>query len=354
MRRALSALLVLCAIGALCAEALLRAAHDERDEGFPPGLFVAEARRGYALAPRFQARVHRIHYFDVVVNEAGYRDRPWNDAAEAALPRILMVGSSALFGVGVQAGERLTERLERHMEGAWRVLNAGVYGYGPPQALATVEKECDHLKPRLVLYAHEYKLTRADFLRADARTVVDGQLVTRSQGSSAPTAAPVAHSAPPSDFWSFPRLRGWLWRRGWHPTQLAESLYGRERLPEARVRARYLATGDAAEFPADGPHRAAQTVRAMAAAAAACGARFAVILLPGPYEHRYALEEPASAALKAELAGGPAIVDLRRALAGRPALMLSGMDYFDAAALDGFAAVLQPALAPLLAAGRGG
>jgi hypothetical protein len=168
-------------------------------------------------------------------------------------------------------------------------------------------------------------------------------MLVNRESASAAQAAPAAPAAPAAGappLWTLQRVRSWLWRQGWHPTQLAEDLYGRARLSEARVRVRYLATADTATFPPDGPARAAQFVRDMARAAQACGARFAVVLLPGPYEHRYALEEPGSAALKAALAGGPAIIDLRRVLRDRPALMLEGLDYFDAPALAGFAAAL--------------
>jgi hypothetical protein len=360
-RRALAAVIlgaVALALAALAAELLLRAAGDaQNDDGFPRGLFANDLSRGYALAPGRHGQVRRVHAFDVEANPAGYRDRPW-DTGDAR-PRILLVGSSALFGVGVPAEARLGERLEARSPRPLRAYNTGIYGYGPPQARATVEKECRPLGADLVLYVHEYKLARWDFLLPDARTVVNGALVNRYDAPGRPRSTeamaviaasaqtPVAAPA----LWSLARLRAWLWRHGWHPTQVVEALRGRDSLPMAYLRRRYVTTADANEFPGDGPQRVAQEVRAMAAAATACGARFAMVLLPGPYEHRYPVDEPASAALLAALerAALPfAVIDLRRSLASRPALVLEGLDYFDAAALDGFAEALLPALAPLL------
>lgn len=345
---AIAGLAVLLA-GALAAELVLRGqSHSRRDEGFPHGLFVPDAARGYALAPGKQVLVQRVHPFRIEVNERGYRDRAWNDAEPR--PRILLVGSSAMFGFGVAAELRLGERLEHHAPGV-RAYNAGVYGYGPPQARATIEKECAGLAPRLVLYVHEYKMTRRDFLGDPGRRVVDGQIVNVTGANGVVTTGPGSAAEVPAGApaWKLHALRTWLWHRGWHPTQFGEALIGRERLPAAYVARRYLATTPGGEFPAEGPQRAAREVSAMAQAAQRCGARFAAILLPGPFEHRYA-EEPASAALRAAIGSAAEVIDLRKQMAERPLLMLQGLDYFDAQALDGFARAVATAL-PRLAPG---
>jgi hypothetical protein len=321
------------AAGAVLFESALRWRDPLRDDGFPPGLFVAEATRGYALAPGAQVDVQRIRPFRIEVNEAGYRDRSWSDEAR---PRLLIVGSSALFGFGVEGEARLSERLEHHLGLAYRVLNAGVYGYGPPQARATIEKECAAQKPVLVLYVHEYKLTRRDFLGVPGRTVRGGQLVNRVD--SAPVApSPVAATASEAaGYLGLPRTRAWLWRHGLHPRQVAEKLKGD--LHPAYL-ARYVLTADATVFPNDGPELAAAHIVEMKSAAEACGAGFAAVVLPGPYEHRYG-EEPATARVLAALSGSVAVVDLRRELGDRPVLVLEGLDYFDAWALDGFGAAI--------------
>lgn len=332
----------LLAAMALGTELALRSATGHRDEGFPAGLFATDALRGYALAPGRDVTVQRVHRFRIQVNERGYRDRPWNDAEPR--PRILLVGSSALFGFGVAADERLGERLERHLPGI-RTYNAGVYGYGPPQARATIDKECAGLAPRLVLYVHEYKMTRRDFLGDPGREVVDGRIVNLTGANGVVTTGPGSAVAAPADapVWKLHALRTWLWHRGWHPTQIGEALIGRERLPASYVERRYMATKPGGEFPADGPQRAAREVSAMAQAAQRCGARFAAILLPGPFEHRYA-HEPASAALRVAIGSAAEVIDLRKQMPERPLLMLQGLDYFDAQALDGFARAMATAL----------
>jgi len=345
MRKPLRLLVAAASAGGVLAGALLaaevalrKAGGDLRDDGFPRGMFVNDPARGYSLAPGTRASVQRVHRFDLSVNESGYRDRSWRAAQSGR--RLLMVGSSALFGFGVQAEERLSERLEHHLSGSRRVLNAGVYGYGAPQARATIGKECAALSPELVVYVHEYKLTRHDFLAEQGRHVVDGDLVNRLAPTAPAPAAATAAAVPPGDsLWNFRRLRAWLWRRGWHPVQLAEALLGTDRLPSSYVERRYVLTKPGGEFPPDGPARVAREVGAMARISRQCGADFIAVILPGPYEHRYAYE-PASSAIVSLLEGKVRVADLRRLLRDRPALMLEGLDYFDAEALDAFGVAL--------------
>jgi hypothetical protein len=68
-----------------------------------------------------------------------------------------------------------------------------MYGYGPPQALATIRELCNHGSYRTVLYVHEYKLTRNDFMQEKARTVANGELVNvrgPAKGFSTPMEPP--------------------------------------------------------------------------------------------------------------------------------------------------------------------
>jgi len=48
--------------------------------------------------------------------------------------KILMVGDSALFGVGVDDEDTLSSQLQRHVGSAYRVVNAGVAGYDGSQS----------------------------------------------------------------------------------------------------------------------------------------------------------------------------------------------------------------------------
>ena len=69
-----------------------------------PDLYVPDATRGSALRPGFKGTIVRAgHSFEVSINSSGYRDDEW--ALQDPRPHVLLVGSSAAFGVGVPVAE---------------------------------------------------------------------------------------------------------------------------------------------------------------------------------------------------------------------------------------------------------
>lgn len=302
-----------------------------RDNGFPVGLFANRQSAEYAATPGWSGDVTRIHPHHISINSRGYRDGEWSGQPDG--PRALMVGSTALFGLGVEKQDRLSERLAAHLNIA--VHNAGMYGYGPPQALATVRELCVRGSYRAVLYVHEYKLTRDDFMQRTARTVANGELV--NVGASAEVA-----TAPRDSSWLSQRLRllalrEMLSSQGLAPRQLYEDWRGLGSFDEAYFLARYAATADERRFPPKNVKRAADYIRAMQSAAQRCGAVFAVVLLPGPAENRFRRSEPATRSLLTTLESTVPIIDLRHALPHERQLLLPGLDYFNPATLDEFA-----------------
>lgn len=194
----------------------------------------------------------------------------------------------------------------------------------------TIRRECPALKPAIVLYLHEYKLTRRDFMAEQARTVIGGAVT--NQGAS-----PTASSEQPQGLtmhFRLPILRQFLSNHGWHPTQIGERLYGIARLSEDYRSKRYLVTADPVDFPPENASGAAARIFEMAKSAQDCGAAFATVLLPSPGESYYGVREPATQAIVAALHGKIAIWDLRHDSPLGRSIIIPGMDYPNAETAD--------------------
>jgi hypothetical protein len=299
---------------------------------YPTGLFIDDAARGLAAAPHFSAVVTRAGVsFPVAINNAGYRDAEW---VADGRPRILLVGSSATFGVGLPREAGIAAKLAEALGPTVSVLNAGIYSYGPPQILRTIEMECPALKPRLVLYLHEYKATRRDFMAE-----------RRPSPESEASAAAREEVAPPDWDLSFHALRAFLSGRGLHPRQLGEELFGLARLPLDYLQAHYAMTLPSAEFPIATTEAAARTILAMREAATACSADFAMAVLAGPAEAFYGMREPATDLVLrrlAEAAQPLGIVDTRIGIPLGSRFAIPGLDYPNEAGAAWIAADLAP------------
>ncbi|MEW6273325.1 MAG: SGNH/GDSL hydrolase family protein [Thermodesulfobacteriota bacterium] len=151
----------------LVAEAVLRRLAPTWTLLFPPvnmrpDLFEA-ASFGYRLKPNV---VGRYRYSaaggaatTIRANAEGFRgSRPI--AEQDARPRLVVIGDSMVFGVGVEEEERFTELLEkRHPE--WRVDNLGMVGFGTDLMLRVLQDVALPQRPRLVvLVLHSDDLRR--------------------------------------------------------------------------------------------------------------------------------------------------------------------------------------------------
>jgi hypothetical protein len=83
------------------------------------------------------------------LNSDGWRDTEFGPRA-SGVRRIVVVGDSFTFGVGVDDGERYTELLERALDDL-EVLNLGMNAVGPDQELLVLEQHGLALAPDLVL-----------------------------------------------------------------------------------------------------------------------------------------------------------------------------------------------------------
>jgi hypothetical protein len=269
--------------------------------------------------------------FPMTINTAGYRDAEW---VADGRPRILLVGSSAAFGVGLPHEAGIAARLAEALGPTVAVLNAGIYSYGPLQILRTIEMECPALRPRLVVYLHEDKATRRDFMAE-----------RRPSPESGVTAAAPEEIAPPDWDLSFRALRAFLSRHGLHPRQLGEKLFGLARLPPNYLLAHYAMTLPSAEFPVATTEAAARTILAMRDAATPCGADFAMAVLASPAEAYYGLREPATDLVLLHLAETSqplAILDTRIGIPLGSRFTIPGLDYPNEAGAAWIAADLAP------------
>jgi hypothetical protein len=296
-----------------------------------PGLFIPDAVRGSALQPGFRATMTRAgHRFEVAINKNGYRDAEWN--LEDARPRVLVIGSSATFAVGLPREAGIAAQLARQLGPDIVVLNTGTYTYGLVSELLTIRRECPATHPFLVLDIQEYKNTRQDFLVL--RPVETGDALSTDTVTS----------------WgiTLPALRALLSINGLHPRQIAERIVGLDHLPPRYAERYAMTTG--AGFAPENAGRAASLIGDMDQAAQRCGARFLVAILPGPAEAYYGLREPATEALLEALrAAGLAdkVIDTRTGIPLGCDCFLSAYDYPNANGATLFASAIAPHVAAL-------
>ncbi|MEX2048822.1 MAG: SGNH/GDSL hydrolase family protein [Gemmatimonadota bacterium] len=83
-------------------------------------------------------------------NSLGWRDDEFASEKATDRARILALGDSFTFGVGVDYGDRFSEVLERDRPET-EVLNMGVFAYGPDQALLAYELHGRSVDPDIVV-----------------------------------------------------------------------------------------------------------------------------------------------------------------------------------------------------------
>ncbi len=101
-------------------------------------LFMTDARMGYRLKPGAQTRFSTSEFAtDIAINNVGVRDEPLGPKGPGER-RIVVLGDSLVMSVQVPLAETFCRRLEVRLNGDaalapyhYRVINAGVQGYGP-------------------------------------------------------------------------------------------------------------------------------------------------------------------------------------------------------------------------------
>lgn len=108
----------------------------EASPGFQ-GLFMQDARVGHRLRPGASTRYRTVEFTtDLAINAQGVRDDAPIGPKEPDEKRIVILGDSLVLSVQVGLQETFGKHLERNLQAwdpshRWRVINAGVQGYGP-------------------------------------------------------------------------------------------------------------------------------------------------------------------------------------------------------------------------------
>lgn len=153
----LLALLVGSAAALAAAELAVRLVRPQAVMTLTPGLYHPDPPDGYRLRPGHHGRLTNRVEFDttVAVDARGLRVDPRVTREPQGVRRLLAVGDSFTFGVGVEAHEAWPARagglLTAEQGGAFVGLNAGVPGYGVPDAVRWLERYGEAVRPEVVV-----------------------------------------------------------------------------------------------------------------------------------------------------------------------------------------------------------
>jgi hypothetical protein len=158
-------------------------------------LFLQDPVVGYRLKPGARARFRTADFdTDIAINSAGVRDREFGPKAADEF-RIVVLGDSLVLSVQVEQPETFTALLERRLNASrgpgdprYRVINAGVQGYGPVEELTFFEHVASGFDADVVLVGV--------FVGNDAMEANDtgAKVLPPADGAAAP-AAPASSDA---------------------------------------------------------------------------------------------------------------------------------------------------------------
>ncbi len=155
-RRA-AAFLLIAAVQFGLFEAGLRVwSHSEAGPSFQ-GLFDNDPVVGHTLKPHARVRFTTSDFeTDIRINGAGVRDDEELGPKQAGERRIVLLGDSLVLAVQVGFHQTFGELLEaelnrRSTRGRYRVINAGVQGYGPIEEMLFFQRFGHTLQPDLVI-----------------------------------------------------------------------------------------------------------------------------------------------------------------------------------------------------------
>lgn len=199
----------------------------KRDAGAFPQVncYTADDALGARLTPGCTEKIRfgtaKNPVTTAVIGADGFREAP--HVAKENADEILVVGDSQVFGLGVEAGETFSARLEEKLVAAGknvRVRNLGVPTYGPDEYLAVAEAEAakGSKKPKTIIFTVNlvndlFEATRPNKGR---HAVVDGWAIRAEQ-------APDARSWLPTKVSQRSHLV-YAWRRWRHAAKDQESV----------------------------------------------------------------------------------------------------------------------------------
>ncbi len=151
----------------------------------PAGVFVADPdpEVGFGMIPGYRGtQVYRssvtgdlVHTATASLDARGFRAHP---ARPGATRRLLAIGDSTTFGLGVDDDQSWPAHLQAALPAEWEVLNAGVPGRNLHQNVAWLRRELPVVRPEVVVLA---------FYRNDLGPAVPLGAATVPQQLAAPT-----------------------------------------------------------------------------------------------------------------------------------------------------------------------
>lgn len=153
--------------------------------GVTLGMFRADQASGFSLRPGYENEIRLPEYHTSIrIDADGYRIPAAGATAPGRDPRrVLMIGDSFTFGVGVEAEEAFPARVQAAHAGEeeWHVRNGGVGGFGPLRSARLLQVRQASWEPEVVVHTlflgNDLEDPRpADFL--DVPQVRHGRLVS--------------------------------------------------------------------------------------------------------------------------------------------------------------------------------
>lgn len=153
---------------------------------------TASDTRGWANKPGITTVYGEAEFaIDVTHNALGYRGHEISREKPPGVRRVLVLGDSFTYGIGVADDETFSARLERAVPGL-EVLNTGVNGYGTAQELLLLRDEGLALQPDLVLVAFFWNDVGNNY-RPFPRFVLDGERLVWPEPKQVAPLVPVPH-----------------------------------------------------------------------------------------------------------------------------------------------------------------
>lgn len=158
--RRLSLFLLVMSVGFVISEAGLRQWGSSEAAPAFQGLFTGDPIVGYRLQPGARTQFTTAEFdTHIAINNAGVRDDEDIGPKAANEKRIVVLGDSLVLSVQVPFSATFTEGLEQRLNARrppgdgteYRVINAGVQGYGPVEELLFFREVLRALEPDLVL-----------------------------------------------------------------------------------------------------------------------------------------------------------------------------------------------------------
>lgn len=189
LKKILAPFLVLAISGMFClflAELVVRFVRPQpRLVITPGGLYIPDPPGLYRLSPGYQGRIfNRVEFSNAIrINQEGLRGAEIADR-RGSTTRILVIGDSFVFGVGVEDDETFTALLPAYLQdaiGSAEGLNAGIPAFGVPDAESWLRRHGLGLEPDIVVMTIFLGNDLADAAHVgDEVVIVDGLLAPSS------------------------------------------------------------------------------------------------------------------------------------------------------------------------------